>query len=73
MSRNPFAVGSPVSVRDRRAREAYTGEIVGVEGNFQGNADLPEVVEVSYAGQTKRFDAFDRRALDGSQVFFDIF
>lgn len=68
-----FKVGAPVSVCDRRARQAHSGTIVGTEGNFNGSPDLPEVVEVSYAGLVKRFDFYTREALDGSEVTFDIF
>lgn len=71
MSRTPFALGSPVSVRDTYKREAYTGEIVGIEGRIDDAT--PRVVTVLYAGLAKRFDVSSRAALDDSKIHFDIF
>ena len=54
-----------------RERKAYTGEIVGIEGEA-GDA-TPRTVTVLYAGLMKQFDVQSRAAADDGAVHFDIF
>jgi hypothetical protein len=68
-----FEVGTPVCVRDRSQCEAYTGTIVSTAGTSPLSSDLPETVEISYAGQRRWFGMFSRSAVDSADLTFDLF
>jgi hypothetical protein len=70
---DPFKVGTPVCVRDRSRREAYTGTIVAAAGSLPEAPDLPITVKISYAGQSRIFGVLSRSAIDSADLTFDIF